>query len=252
MKSFLTTVLLTFISLQVYSQPDFNSLQNEWISSVNKGESFQQLLFPKGYLLYFDGNTTFSSQERPVDDFGIDGKLADYQQIKQFKHDEFRSLTLADVSQDQKQYALLTGWKKTGTTWTKEIDVLLTQISDSKVSNSVKQQLDKKRTEWVELANQHNPANHIRTSYTKDAVYFSNGMRSDGYSGITERYEYMKNPNYQVDLEASYLRQISDTQILEVGRYFTGKERQGNGGIYVILWQKQSDEDWKIGMDFNF
>jgi hypothetical protein len=251
MKSFFITALLTFISFQAYSQPDVTSIQNDWISSVNKGESFQQLLFPKGYLFYFDGNTTFSSQKNPVDNFAINGKLADYQQIKQFEHDQFRFLTLADVSLDQKEYSLLTGWKKTETKWSKEIDILLTQTSDSNVSNSVKQQLNNERKEWVELANRHDPADHIRTSYTKDAVYFSNGMRSDGHSGITERYAYMKNPNYQVDLEAAYLRQTSDTQIIEVGRYFTGKERRGSGGIYVILWQKQA-ESWQIKMDFNF
>ncbi|MCW9713917.1 hypothetical protein LQ318_13480 [Aliifodinibius salicampi] len=251
MKPFYITVLFTFISLQAYSQPDFAFIQNDWISSVNKGESFQQLLFPKGYLLYFNGNPTFSSQENPVDDFGIDGELADYQQIKQFEHDQFRFLTLADVSLDQKVCSLLTGWRKTETKWSKEIDILLAQTSDSNVSDSAKQQLNNERKEWIEFANRHDPAEHIRTSYTKDAVYFSNGMRSDGHSGITERYAYMKNPNYQVDLEVAYLRQTSDTQIIEVGRYFTGKVHRGSGGIYVILWQKQA-EDWQIGMDFNF
>lgn len=252
MKSFFIAVLLVFVSSQAYSQPDFTSLQNDWISSVNKGESVQQLLFPEGYLFYLDGSTTFSSRGNSAEDFGIDGTLADYRQIKQFKHDGFRYLTLADVSLNQKEYVLLTGWKKDETGWTREIDVLLAQISGSGVSHTVRQQLDKKRTEWVELANQHDPATHIRTSYTKDAVYFSNGSRSDGHSGIAERYAYMENPDYQVDLEVSYLRQISDTRILEVGRYFTGKERRGSGGIYVILWQDQPAEDWKIGMDFNF
>lgn len=252
MKLFFTAALLTFISLQACAQPDFSSIQSDWISSVNKGESPEQLLFPRGYLLYVDGNVIRAGEQSSADDLWIDGKLADYQQIRQFEHDEFRFLTLGDVLLDQNEHVLVTGWRKTETGWTKEIDLLLPQTSDSGISESVNRQLVKEREEWVELANQHEPAIHIRTSYTKDAVYFSNGEQSDGHSGITERYAYMKNPNYVVDLEASYLRQISDTRVLEVGRYFTGKERRGSGGIYVILWQKQSTDDWKIGVDFNF
>lgn len=63
----------------------------------------------------------------------------------------------------------------------------------------------------------------------------------------------MENPDYQVDLKEQQLWEISEELILELGRYFTGPERTGNGGIYVILWeQERPSKEWMIALDFNF
>jgi hypothetical protein len=62
----------------------------------------------------------------------------------------------------------------------------------------------------------------------------------------------MANPDYQVDLQARRLQPTSGDRVPEIGRYFTGPRRSGSGGLYVILWERRENDDWKIAFDFNF
>jgi hypothetical protein len=147
---------------------------------------------------------------------------------------------------------LFTGWRVVDGDWKKEIDgILIRQADQLLISNDLSETIDQQREDWVTLANQHDPQPYINALYSEGATYFSNGQLSEGRAEIVERYVYMENPNYQVDLEKEKLWLVSDEQILEVGRYFTGPERIGDGGIYVVLWE-QIDDRWMIALDFNF
>jgi hypothetical protein len=175
-----------------------------------------------------------------------------YNHKQTFQHDRDRFITVGTLDTEIGNQALVTGWRKVDGEWKKEIDVILT-ISGTlyKPADTLMENLNQERRKWVKLANQHNPENHIRQSYTEDATYFGNGQKSEGRSEIADRYFYMENPNYQVDLEKEQLWSISENHVIEIGRYFTGPEKVGTGGIYVILWQQQ-EEGWLIELDFNF
>ena len=166
--------------------------------------------------------------------------LQRYIPLQTFQHDKFRYLTVGKLIISADSLLLLTGWREVEGSWLKEIDVVLTiESSSTKIDNETEQLLSDERRKWVNLANEHNPEAHIKVSYTEDATYFGNGQKSEGRQEIAERYFYMENPNYQVDLEKKQLWRISENNVLEVGRYFTGSERRGNGGLYVILWEEQ-------------
>lgn len=254
MKSLLICFLFLFLfSLGSQAQPDFQTAQNRWMQALNEDAGVKELLFPKGYLFYKDGNVTESDNESSADGLGLDRQISSYKQLQLFKHDEARYITIGNIIYGEDAYIIMTGWMKADSGWTKMIDIMVAQQSDTSLSEIIEQQLSEERLEWVRLANQHDPAAHIQASYTQDAVYYSNSSRSDGHSGIAERYSYMKNPNYQVDLESSRMLQTKANEVLEVGRYFTGKVRRGSGGLYVILWEKKEEVDgWKIKLDFNF
>lgn len=245
--------LLLLIPVAVSAQPDFGSLQEKWIQAFNDETDINGLVFGRGYLFYRDGETFQIDLSFPDSvNFEPDGGLSSYSQLRLFRHDERRMVTAGTLRYRENPHVLLTGWRETPEGWKREIDILLSGRSETDLSTSVTQQLDAEREEWVRLANRHDPAAHIRASYTEGAVYFSNGSRSDGHTGIAERYSYMKNPGYQVDLEAAWQLPVSGNRVLEVGRYFTGDVRRGDGGLYVILWQPQAPEKWKIVLDFNF
>ncbi|MEQ8523895.1 hypothetical protein [Gracilimonas sp.] len=246
-------LFLLFIWTGVQAQPDFISLQEEWLHTVKAGESTSDFYWSEKNLIYSKINTENTEALTQFTQSKKLSSLQKYHHFSSFRHDDLRYVTTGQLLTESDSLLILTGWRDVDRSWKKEIDIILTQKSNTtEVSKKINQILNEERLEWVKLANKHNPEAHIKATYTKDATYFGNGQKSEGWQEIAERYFYMENPNYQVDLEKEQLWKLSDEHILEIGRYFTGSERVGTGGIYVILWQKQHDESWLIELDFNF
>jgi ketosteroid isomerase-like protein len=251
MKKLLFLFLLCPVFL--YAQPPLEDLQVEWVQSLQAGDSTSPFYWKDRSLIFSKVTTSNSLRiKQLIKSEALSSKLT-YHHQKTFKHDEFRHISVGTLENDSETMLLLTGWRYVEGDWKKEIDVLLsTESKTTSLGSELQQLLNREREQWVELANQHNPKNHITYSYTEDATYFGNGRKSDGRVEITERYFYMENPNYQVDLAKEQIWKLSEAQVLEVGRYFTGAERTGNGGLYTILWEKKADGQWQIELDFNF
>ena len=249
----LSVLFLLLICSVSQAQPNFISLQQQWIDSVKTTGSASDFYWPEGNLIYSKITTNDTeSLKQLIRSEGISG-LDSYKHLQTFKHDDYRFVTVGKLDTKADPLLLLTGWRNVEGDWKKEIDVILMlETTSSEISQELNRILNQERTEWVKLANENNPEAHISVSYTEDATYFGNGQKSAGRDEIIQRYSYMENPNYQVDLEKEKLWKISGEYVLEVGRYFTGAERVGTGGIYVILWEEQDDENWMRELDFNF
>lgn len=252
MKTLLFLLVVLCLPVTLPAQPDLVSRQQSWVDSLKAGESVSSFYWE-------DRNLTFSrvttSDSESVTQLLLSEEvtgLEDYNHLDTFRHDDSRYITVGTLSSKTETMLLLTGWRDVDGHWKKEIDIILTREADQlMVSHELSETIDMRREDWVTLANQHHPKTHIDELYSEEATYFSNGQLSEGREEIVERYVYMENPNYQVDLEKEKLWLISEERIMEVGRYFTGPERIGDGGIYVILWE-HIDDQWMIALDFNF
>ncbi|WP_421772941.1 hypothetical protein [Gracilimonas sp.] len=250
-KAFLLFFLLAGITAQ--AQPDLHSLQQEWVDTIKMGESTSGFYWDGRSLIYSKIKTDDAESLMQVLKKDEIQNLQGYTPLQTFQHDKLRYITIGKLITSADSILLLTGWREVEDSWKKEIDAILTiESNTTKVGTETDQHLNDERLKWVELANQHNPEAHIKVSYTEDATYFGNGQKSEGRQEITDRYSYMESPNYQVDLEKERLWRISESNVLEIGRYFTGSERRGNGGLYVILWEEQESGQWQIELDFNF
>lgn len=256
MKFILTTFFaLAFILLPSLSnaQEDLTSIQQTWVQTLQSGESTSDFYWEDRNLIYAKIQTKNTQLFSETIKSGATSGIKSYQHEKTFEHDPARFITVGILETKSESNALVTGWRKADGDWKKEIDIILTLSENLEEPDLyLSKELDAERKKWVELANQHNPENHIQQSYTEDATYFGNGQKSDGRIEIAERYFYMENPNYQVDLVKENLWTISESYILEIGRYFTGPDKVGAGGLYIILWETQEDNSWKIELDFNF
>ncbi len=235
------------------AQPDLQSIQQEWVDAIKMGDSTSGFYWADRSLIYSKIKTGDAESLMQIFKKEEIQNLQRYIPLQTFQHDKFRYLTVGKLITSADSLLLLTGWREVEGSWLKEIDVVLSiESSSTKIDNETEQLLSDERRKWVNLANEHDPEAHIKVSYTEDATYFGNGQKSEGRQEIAERYFYMENPNYQVDLEKKRLWRISENNVLEVGRYFTGSERRGNGGLYVILWEEQKSGEWQIELDFNF
>ncbi len=246
-------LIISLLPFLAQGQPDFENLQNEWVQALKTAQSASDFYWEEKNFTFAKIDSVHATHMiQRIRSEQLTG-LKNYRQEQIFKHDDHRFISVGVLETERKDLLLLTGWRNVNSSWKKEIDVLLSLNSNSaNVEENLQSVLQKERRKWVDLANQHDPDEHIAASYTQDASYFGNGRKSKGRAEIAERYFYMENPNYQVDLEKEHLWNISDINVLEVGRYFTGTERVGPGGLYVILWEKQNEGDWLIELDFNF
>ncbi|MGN8225217.1 hypothetical protein [Gracilimonas sp. BCB1] len=250
-KAFLLFFLLAGITAQ--AQPDLHSLQQEWVDTLRMGESTSGFYWDGRSLIYSKIKTGDAESLMQVLRKEEIQNLKRYTHHQAFQHDKFRYITVGRLITSTDSLLLLTGWREVEGSWLKEIDVILAiESGTTQISSESDRLFDQERKKWVELANQHHPESHIKVSYTEDATYFGNGQKSEGRQEIADRYSYMENPNYQVDLKKERLWKISESNVLEIGRYFTGSERRGNGGLYVILWEEQESGVWQIELDFNF
>ena len=236
-----------------FAQTELVSIQQQWVDTLKSGESVSAFYWQSQSLVYLKIQSSGSEISSETIKSGNIYGIKSYQHRQTFEHDANRYITAGHLDTEMGDQALITGWRNVDGEWKKEIDVLLSlDTTLTQPEASLQQKLDQEREKWVELANQHNPKNHIEQSYTQDTTYFGNGQKSEGHSEIAERYFYMENSNYQVDLEKENLWKISDSNIIEVGRYFTGPEKVGTGGLYLILWELQENQSWQIKLDFNF
>ncbi len=226
------------------AQENFSALQSRWLEDAKQGEDVSAYQWERGYLLYPEGAATLLAQ------------LSDYQLRIHISHDPVRFITIGTVENtlQQKEMLMITAYRNTKEGIKKEMDVVLPTDEPYEFGKEVaaEQEIGLRREEWVELANQHNPARHIKAMYTQDATYLSAGRLSLGWEEIIERYAYMESESYSVDLVKKYLYQLSADKVIEVGRYYTGNNTSGPGGIYFILWTKSASGKWDIELDFNY
>lgn len=244
--------LLVFSIQGVQAQTGIQKIQGEWLMTLKYGQPADDYAWEGGYLMFKEKEAMETTAAGPLFQDEPNKAILRYVPGNEYPHDKHRYVSTGMIETGKNELFLLSGWRFTENSWKKEIDILLNLNADNTVPDSLQKVLANARDKWVILANKHQPLAHIQESYTPDAVYFSNGRSSVGTAAIAERYQYMANPVYQVDLESRELWNIEGDRVLELGRYFTGAEKTGTGGIYVIIWEKQASGDWKISLDFNF
>ncbi|MDR9418256.1 hypothetical protein [Gracilimonas sp.] len=206
----LPLIFLPFL-VQLQAQPNLDSLQQDWVQSLKEGAPKANYYWNENQLIFSKINTSDAESviqmltSKPI------AGLTSYKHIQSFRHDRFRFLTAGTLRTDTDSLLVISPWRDVEGEWKKEMDVILSQqLPSMKVRSGVLDKLNEEREKWVELANQHNPEAHITATYLEDASYISNGQKSDGHQEIIDRYVYMENPNYQVDLESEQLWQVSE------------------------------------------
>lgn len=140
-------------------------------------------------------------------------------------------------------YAYATAWKQVNGNWLRELEVVQLLFEQQEVNTG---EIDRARKLWVERSNAHDHEALVSLSYTSDAFYVNQGQSHQGTAAISERYSYMSQPNWQIELTKKSLMKVQNDLAFELGQY------QSNGiGHYLIIWEKQG-KDWMVLLDFNF
>ena len=115
-------------------------------------------------------------------------------------------------------------------------------------SNSASQpsDIDRSRTEWMELCNAHRADELVKRMYTTDAYYYNRGRLLQGTKSITEEYSYMNSPAYSLELTPRHVAFVTSDIAYEIGQCSGSYNKP-----YMLLWEKRVDGNWQVLMDSN-
>lgn len=238
---------LLLISFQdLVSQTLADKQQKAWNLAVNKGEDLGKYYWSKATL--FLSNEIYTEKEQIQEQLKqlikTEGKITSIETKSTVLHRHNNFFEIGFYVFEKASYGFLIGWKKVGEDWLKEIEILFHQAKVSTVDIS---EIDAARKKWVDLSNAHDHGALIREVYTADGIYVNQGKVDKGTDQIIERYAYMSNPDWKIQLYPKEFLQVQAGIFYEIGEYVSNGK-----GHYVIIWEKQKNGAWQACLDFNF
>lgn len=221
-----------------------------WAAALNQGdaEALESYYRPSAGLLW---GRNFFQDAGPVAtqwtswQSGL-GKLVEQRTQAVVRQDDARYLELGYYKFSEKDptiYAYATGWLVVDGKWLREVEVVQPLFEQQEVQL---REIDRARERWVELSNEHDHEVLVKQLYAADGFYVNQGRHYQGTEAISERYSYMSQPNWQIELTAKSVMKVQNDLAFELGQY------KSNGiGHYLIIWEKQGPV-WKVLLDFNF
>lgn len=140
------------------------------------------------------------------------------------------------------QYQQLVIWKNEATGPLRELEIIVPTAPSSDLTAI----LDARRADWIKRCNEHNAERLVRELYAPNALYYNHRPMITGRDAITQEYQYMNNPDYQLHLEPIIVSAVRPNLAFEIGQC-----SGSYGGKYVIVWQKGGNDQWYVMMDSN-
>lgn len=119
-------------------------------------------------------------------------------------------------------------------------------VKGENVDSAILEQINQRRTEWIELCNQHNASNLVEQLYSEDAIYYNHKPIIRGHELITADYQYMNRPQYELLLTPIIIAPVNEQLVYEIGQC-----SGSYGGKYILIWEKEVNGKWYISMDAN-
>ena len=256
LKLILTTIFIIALSSQlVFAQTtkELERARAKWVHYVNKGSKRVEKLYVKQSLLYSQEKDVFGKtaiKQHILQQKEFFSHIKSVESYKLFEHSERKVLDIGTIKisgtdtsvVDSLHYVI--AWRKVGNDWLREMDVFL---PTAKTPADVKT-LDSLRAEWIRYANM--KISHALASalFTHSGLYLNNSELSKGQAAITKRFEFIKNPGFNINLKAEKILPVDDETVVDIGNWIT----TAYVGYYLIIWKKETNGDWKISLYFNF
>ena len=103
-----------------------------------------------------------------------------------------------------------------------------------------------RRAEWIKMCNQHDATVLVEKLYAPNALYYNHKPMVVGRQAIIEEYDYMNNPEYELNLSPLVIEAVNENIVFELGQC-----SGSYGGKYVLIWQKNAAGEWYVLLDSN-
>lgn len=220
------------------------AVHTEWQSVINS-DSLKILYHPQAYKVFPDG--TYIKGQDAINKFYQDANL----EIGEVYSD---TLLTADknghyayeiggfLTKKGQPYKHLIIWNLQSSIPVRELEM----FAETEFYQPALKEIDNSRREWVRYCNTHDAKALVNAMYIDSALYYNHKPMVIGQAALTEEYAYMNQASYNLDLTPLYSAQVSDELVYEIGQC-----SGSYNGKYVIVWEKQADNRWKVFLDSN-
>ncbi len=250
---FFFLVLLLLSSALAQTAKEFDKVRHRWIYLVSKKAKKLPSLYLKQAVMINQDETIYGQEairrhvmENPQDF----SRFSSSEMLQLFLHNDRKVLDVGYLNiQDDEDNVLqrklyVFAWRKIDNSWLRELDIIM----PSEQVQYVDDELAAARSMWVKYANGNDPAAMASALFVNDAVYLNNSEASTGHADIARRFDFIKNPAFQINLKNEKFVKIDDSTAIDIGNWLT----RDFVGYYLIIWTLDEDSEWKISFYFNF
>ncbi|GGD45481.1 hypothetical protein [Muriicola marianensis] len=225
------------------SKKETLAIQNQWLSSLQSGQS-QKFVFNESSGLFMADTFLIGalSITEYWEEINQQEKIIRYDTIASYQLYPGQLFVHGEYNTDNgKRFSSVIGWVKRGD-WIKAFEAVAPN-GDSPEDG--KTEINLLRASWELYSNQHRPDLIAKNVFAPSGRYFYRGKVYEGIE-IADAYSYMKNEDYSIDLTPQKVIPVNSEQTYEIGIFKTGGQ-----GLYFLMWGKAEGE-WKLLLDFNF
>ncbi len=223
--------------------------RNLWIKYYNSGSDKISKLYIKDGALFTENSMTSGNEN--VSNFLLNKNKLNIKSFKTEKiilHDLNNILELGFLETDDfDKIYYLTAWNKINGFWLRELDVLYPKNNVIQNTNKI----NLARLNWVEMLKAHDIIDLVDCLYLKNSIYFYNGKINHGRENVVKAFieSGMAEENFNMNLHPIDVLLIQEKVAFESGEYLINNQTKGH---YLLVWNKDEDDSWKIVLDFNF
>ncbi|MDR7127885.1 ketosteroid isomerase-like protein [Algoriphagus sp. 4150] len=184
-------------------------------------------------------------------------QIAKYYEIEREKITSIESLFNVEASKDKrinyeliryeteglKEYVQIVIWRLENGQAIREFE--FTERSGPEAVKVDTNAIADRRKLWIDLCNANNSENLVKQLYSPNTIYFNHKPIVKGLENLIKEYDYMNN-NYTLNLQPMKLEVVNANVAYEIGQC-----SGSYNGKYILVWQRQSDGNWKIHIDSN-
>lgn len=142
---------------------------------------------------------------------------------------------------DDRQFKKLIIWDRTPTKKKRALE-FVAEVGPVGTEFGIEQQ----RVQWIDRCNAHDVEGLVRQVYSPNAIYYNHKPIIRGSEAIIQEYQYMNNENYQLSLRPIILEMVNEQCAIEIGQCVGSYK-----GKYILVWEKNEQDQWRILMDSN-
>jgi len=225
----------------------------KWLHRVNKNSKRLDRLYLKQSLLITQDETVFG--QMPIMQLVAQKRefyksLSSSHSIKLFEHSDRKVLDIGNIFMEDENDMIIDtlfyviAWRRVGDDWFHEVDII---FPADKIATGGGE-LNRPRSAWIQYANSDQVELLANGLFLPDGMYLNNSELSKGHPAIARRLEFMKNPNFHINLETKELYAVEKKTVIDIGNWITNEFV----GYYLIIWKKDENDSWKIFLYFNF
>jgi ketosteroid isomerase-like protein len=221
----------------------------DWVGSINNSDNTAiEKIYASNAIKIVSVDSIIESSSQIAEYFGNKkNKISSIESLFKIEANKRRQINYEIISyktEDQLENVQLLIWRLENGKVIREFE--FTESRNQEAKNVDITTIADTRKRWMELCNANNAKNLVNQLYSANTIYFNHKPLIIGTKDLIKEYNYMNRSDYSLHLQPLKLEIVNANFAFEIGQCSGGYK-----GKYILIWERQSDGNWKIHIDSN-